>query len=171
MIFACNFGNRFGWTLNTEKVCMCSQQSSLYIYVLKHTHEMQDKTQDPQKSCQCQLLVRGWRGAEDAQNEFSYLPKISLSSCSETNWPRLATKSVEHGPLAPLLHCAGPLLAPGWEHVDPTGEARAGEGRKWGMEVACIELRAAVGWGIESGCCKFDFRSAHKKLRLTHTDK
>lgn len=26
-----------------------------------------------------------------------YLPNKSFSSCSDTNWPRLATNSVEHG--------------------------------------------------------------------------
>lgn len=141
----------------------------------KHTQRryemlyMQDKTQETRKRAANAnyYMVQGdeKRRAEKYKSNCSYLPKISLSSCSETNWPRLATKSVEHGPLEPLLHCAGPLLAPGWEHVDPTGEARAGEGRKWGMEEACIELRAAVGWGIESGCCKIDFRSANKEVK------
>ena len=31
------------------------------------------------------------------------LPKSSLSSCSSTNWPKLATNSVEHGALAPPI--------------------------------------------------------------------
>lgn len=44
----------------------------------------------------------------------SYLPKRSLSSCSETNWPRLATKSVEQGGVDEL------------EVAEPTGLAKAG---------------------------------------------
>lgn len=56
----------------------------------------------------------------------SYLAKISFSSCSDTNWPRLATKSVEQGALAAnggLGGCEPPA-------DDPTGLARAGLGKK-----------------------------------------
>lgn len=52
----------------------------------------------------------------------TYLLNISFSSCSETNWPKLATKSVEQGGLL--------TPKPGWEDDEPTGDARAGLGRK-----------------------------------------
>ncbi|KAL3278318.1 hypothetical protein HHI36_013649, partial [Cryptolaemus montrouzieri] len=67
----------------------------------------------------------------------TYLAKISFSSCSDTNWPKLATKSVEQGGLLTPI--------PGWDDEDPTGEAKAGLGRKCGNE-ACIEVNA-VGCG------------------------
>lgn len=54
-----------------------------------------------------------------------YLAKISLSSCSETNWPRLATNNVEHGALAAsggFGCCDVPF--------ELTGLAKAGEGKK-----------------------------------------
>lgn len=66
------------------------------------------------------------------------LPNISLSSCSETNCPRLATKSVEQGGLFTPI--------PGWDDEEPTGDARAGLGKKCGNEAACTEVRA-VGCG------------------------
>lgn len=75
-----------------------------------------------------------------------YLANISLSSCSDTNWPRLATNSVEHGPVLTPIPC--------WEEGDePTGEARAGDGRKCGSE-ACMAVNAAVGCGMDKGGCK-----------------
>lgn len=48
------------------------------------------------------------------------------------------------------------MLTVGWDWgVDPTGLARAGDCRKWGgNEAACIAVNAAVGWGIDRGCCK-----------------
>lgn len=49
------------------------------------------------------------------------------------------------------------MLTVGWDWgVDPTGLARAGDGRKWGgNEAACIAVNAAVGWwGIDIGGCK-----------------
>lgn len=69
--------------------------------------------------------------------------KISLSSCSETNWPRLATKRVEQGALlTAMLGC---------EDDEPTGEARAGEGKKCGSE-ACSDVRV-VGCGRDIDAC------------------
>lgn len=69
---------------------------------------------------------------------------MSLISCSDTNWPRLATNRVEHG-LIPFIPCEG--------GDDPTGEGRAGEGRKWGIPLAwCMAVRAAVGWGMFNDC-------------------
>lgn len=73
------------------------------------------------------------------------LPKISFSSCSETNWPRFATKSVEHGGLFTPI--------PGCEDEDPTGDAKAGLGKKCGNDAACTEVRA-VGCGKDIGGCK-----------------
>lgn len=46
------------------------------------------------------------------------LPKRSLSSCSETNCPRFATKSVEQGGV--------PAAAAAEDEVEPTGDASAG---------------------------------------------
>lgn len=64
-------------------------------------------------------------------------------------WGRLATNNVEHG--------AALTVTPGWElDEDPTGEARVGDGKKWGSEV-CIAVRAAVGWcGMDMWCCKYN---------------
>lgn len=62
------------------------------------------------------------------------LAKISLSSCSETNCPKLATNNVEQGELLTPI--------PGCEDDEPTGEAKAGLGRKWGNDVAWTEVRA-----------------------------
>lgn len=70
----------------------------------------------------------------------TYLLNISLSSCSDTNCPRLATKSVEQGALLTPI--------PGWEEDDPTGEAKAGLGKKCGRDAACTEVKA-VGCGID----------------------
>lgn len=50
----------------------------------------------------------------------AHLPKRSLSSCSETNWPRLATNSVEQGGVAAV------------EEVEPTGDDSAGLATRWG---------------------------------------
>jgi hypothetical protein len=69
--------------------------------------------------------------------------KISLSSCSDTNWPRLATKSVEQGALLTAML--------GWEEEEPTGEASAGEGKKCGSE-AWMEVRVVGCWS-EIGAC------------------
>ena len=56
----------------------------------------------------------------------THLANISLSSCSDTNCPRLATNNVEHGALA----ASGGLG--GWvPPVEPTGLANAGLGKKW----------------------------------------
>lgn len=49
------------------------------------------------------------------------LLKISLSSCSDTNWPKLATKSVEHG----AAEGTGGIGAP-----TPAGDPNAGAGSK-----------------------------------------
>lgn len=38
--------------------------------------------------------------------------------------------------------------------VEPTGDPKAGDGKKCGNEAACIAVKAAVGWGIERGGCK-----------------
>lgn len=60
------------------------------------------------------------------RNNVIYLAKISLSSCSDTNWPKLATNNVEHGAFAAnggFGCCDVPL--------ELTGLARAGEGKKW----------------------------------------
>lgn len=75
-----------------------------------------------------------------------YLAKISLSSCSDTNCPKLATKSVEHGAFAANggFGCCAP--------VEPTGLAKAGLGKKWpGGNPAdtCIDCGC-----IADGCCR-----------------
>lgn len=75
----------------------------------------------------------------------NYLAKISLSSCSETNCPRLATNRVEHGAFAANggFGCCAP--------VEPTGLAKAGLGKKWpGGSPAdtCIDCGC-----IADGCC------------------
>lgn len=81
----------------------------------------------------------------------SDLLKISLSSCSETNCPRLATNKVLHGAvLTPIPGCD--------EGLEPTGDASAGEGKKCGNEAACIAVSAAVGWGIDSGGCRKEIK-------------
>lgn len=56
---------------------------------------------------------------------WTYLANSSFSSCSDTNWPRLATNSVEHGAFAArggFGGCEPP--------VDPPGLAKAGLGKK-----------------------------------------
>lgn len=73
---------------------------------------------------------------------FTHLAKISLSSCSETNCPKFATKSVEQGGLLTPM--------PGCDDEEPTGEAKAGLGKKWGNDAACTEVRA-VGCGSDNG--------------------
>ena len=73
------------------------------------------------------------------------LANISFNSCSDTNWPKFATKSVEQGGLL--------TPKPGCEDDDPTGEAKAGLGRKCGKDAACTEVRA-VGCGKDIGGCK-----------------
>lgn len=55
-----------------------------------------------------------WMFATDLLN-------ISLSSCSETNWPRLATKRVEQGAAEGTGGMGGPT---------PAGEPRAGAGSR-----------------------------------------
>lgn len=70
------------------------------------------------------------------------LPKTSFNSCSDTNWPKLATNNVEQGGLF--------TPNPGCEEEDPTGEAKAGLGKKCGNDAACIEV-SAVGCGKDSG--------------------
>lgn len=63
--------------------------------------------------------------------------KISVSSCSETNCPRFATKRVEHGALlTAILGC---------EDDEPTGDANCGDCRKWGRD-ACIDVNAVGCW-------------------------
>lgn len=69
------------------------------------------------------------------------LLNISFSSCSETNWPKLATNSVEHGALL--------TPSPGCDDDEPTGDAKAGLGKKCGNE-AWIDV-SAVGWGSDIG--------------------
>lgn len=73
-----------------------------------------------------------------------HLPNISFNSCSETNWPRFATNNVEQGGLLTPI--------PGCDDDDPTGEASAGLGRKWGND-ACTDV-SAVGCGRDIGGCK-----------------
>lgn len=74
----------------------------------------------------------------------SNLLKMSLSSCSDTNWPRFATNKVEQGALLTAMF--------GWDEGEPTGDASAGEGRKWGSD-ACIDV-SVVGCGRDMGACK-----------------
>lgn len=77
----------------------------------------------------------------------TYLLNISFNSCSETNWPRLATNNVEHG--------AALMLTVGCDcGVDPTGDPNAGDGKKCGNDAACIAVNAAVGCCIDKGGCK-----------------
>lgn len=57
----------------------------------------------------------------------TYLEKTSLSSCSDTNCPKLATNSVEQGAFAAnggFDGCAGLF-------EEPTGLAKAGLDKKW----------------------------------------
>ena len=68
----------------------------------------------------------------------TYLLNISLSSCSETNWPKLATNKVEQGALLTAIF--------GCDDEEPTGDANAGDGKKCGNE-ACIDVNVV-------GCCK-----------------
>jgi hypothetical protein len=75
----------------------------------------------------------------------THLLKTSLSSCSDTNWPRLATNRVEQGALF--------NPTPGCDEDEPTGEASAGDGKKCGRD-AWIDVRAAVGCGMDSGGCR-----------------
>jgi hypothetical protein len=56
----------------------------------------------------------------------------------------LATNSVEQGALF--------TPTPGCDEEEPTGDASAGDGKKCGND-AWIEVRAAVGCGMDSGCC------------------
>ena len=56
----------------------------------------------------------------DLYVDFTYLAKISLSSCSDTNCPKLATNKVEHGALADIGWLGGWLLTP----FEPTGLAK-----------------------------------------------
>lgn len=44
--------------------------------------------------------------------------------------------------------------SPGCEDEEPTGEAKAGLGRKCGSDAACTDVRA-VGCGSDIGGCKF----------------
>ena len=60
------------------------------------------------------------------------------------NWPRLATKRVEQGALLTAMF--------GWDEGEPTGDASAGEGRKWGSD-ACIDV-SVVGCGRDMGACE-----------------
>lgn len=57
----------------------------------------------------------------------------------------------------------GGLLTPipGWEDEEPTGEAKAGLGRKCGNDAACTEVRA-VGCGSDIGGCKIKSFNAKK---------
>lgn len=68
---------------------------------------------------------------------------MSLSSCSDTNWPRLATNRVEHGALLTAMF--------GCDEGDPTGDANAGDGKKCGSD-ACIDVKV-VGCGRDIGAC------------------
>lgn len=74
----------------------------------------------------------------------SYLAKISFSSCSETNWPKLATKSVEHGALAAIGGLGGCWEPP----FEPTGLANAGLGKKWPDAAAAPADDIIDGWCI-----------------------
>lgn len=56
------------------------------------------------------------------REKMSDLLKMSFSSCSDTNWPRFATKRVEH--------CALLTAMFGCDEGDPTGDASAGDGKK-----------------------------------------
>ena len=67
-----------------------------------------------------------------------------MSSCSDTNWPRFATNRVEQGALLTAMF--------GCEEGEPTGDASAGEGRKWGSD-ACIDV-SVVGCGRDIGAWK-----------------
>lgn len=75
-------------------------------------------------------------------NQYSTnLLNISFSSCSDTNCPRFATKSVEQGALlTAILGC---------DDDDPTGDASAGEGKKCGND-AWIDVKV-VGCGRDIG--------------------
>lgn len=98
------------------------------------------------------------------------LLKISLSSCSDTNCPRLATKRVEQGALVPppppvalpppaaaaaAAATAAAAAKPGCDDEEPTGLARAGLGRKWGRDPWMdVNAAAAAGCGIDNGGCQ-----------------
>jgi len=60
------------------------------------------------------------------KHSFIYLENTSLSSCSDTNCPKLATNSVEHGALAAICGLAGCVAL----LVEPAGLANAGLDKK-----------------------------------------
>lgn len=95
----------------------------------------------------------------------SYLAKISFSSCSDTNWPRLATNSVEQGALA----ASGGLG--GWccEPPEPTGLARVGLGKKWRVPAdTCIVVGwMAAGWVIDMWGCNGRDQIASENGRIS----
>lgn len=64
----------------------------------------------------------------------------------------------------------GGLLTPnpGWEDDDPTGEAKAGLGRKCGKDAACTEVRA-VGCGNDIG--GYNIQLKEKTQLKTNLDK
>lgn len=56
-----------------------------------------------------------------------------------------------------MEHGAALMLTVGCDGgVDPTGDAKAGDGKKCGgNDAACIAVNAAVGWGIDKGGWKW----------------
>lgn len=69
---------------------------------------------------------------------YTYLEKTSLSSCSDTNCPKLATNSVEQGAFAAnggFDGCVGLF-------EEPTGLAKAGLDKKWW----CAVWALAAAW-------------------------
>lgn len=73
------------------------------------------------------------------------LPKRSLSSCSETNCPKLATNSVEQGGV--------PAAAAAEDEVEPTGDASAGLAtRCGGGMVAWIAAALPASAACDKGC-------------------
>lgn len=59
---------------------------------------------------------------ENVEKLTTHLAKISFNSCSDTNWPKFATKSVEHGALADIGWLGGWVVPV----IEPTGLANAG---------------------------------------------
>jgi hypothetical protein len=90
-----------------------------------------------------------------------YLPNKSLSSCSETNCPKLATNKVEHGGVEQLDDVA-----------DPTGLAKAvlAATKCEGGIVAWIAawLAKAAAWLIGWGTANCGYRKISQQLSIVN---
>ena len=89
-------------------------------------------------------------GKEPKYTDHTHLPNNSFSSCSEQNAPRLATNSVEHGP---LVAQGRPAVA---SVVAPTGLPSTGLGMWWWCGSPAAGATAAWCAIVSCGCncCK-----------------